>query len=464
MAPPAMESANDKHDALRQAMVDRLKNLRLVRSESVEEALRAVPRHLFVSHVDAGTAYSDQAVVTRWQDGEAVSSASAPSIVAVMLELLDLQPGQRVLEIGAGTGYNAALMARLVGASGQVVTIDIDDEIVQNARANLRAVGSEENIQVICGDGALGWAECAPYDRVILTVASADLMPAWHEQLVRGGRLVGPLRLLEFHSKLAEPPLLPDQFLLAFEWTGEHFESLALLPCVFVSLRGDFASAVRKVSMEEAQGELSANLPAEIEARRVFALLREPAVDESTEVHLAFQEMFGLRLWLALREAQFCEIYVPESANIGVIPAQLRRDQTFATAIGLCEADNCCLLKLEEAADDQPVDSKRPLRLVIRHFGENPALAERLRKQIEHWDQAGHPFVWSIDGFDARMRDMRVLALPLETCALPVVQSHETLLTRQHTRFLFTSQASAEIESACAQGESKPGTAPKGAE
>ncbi|HXR64324.1 MAG TPA: methyltransferase domain-containing protein, partial [Ktedonobacteraceae bacterium] len=188
MVSPAMESEDGKSNQLRQEMVDRLKNLRLVRSEPVEEALRTVPRHLFVPRVDVGTAYSDQAVVTRWQDGRAISSASAPSIVALMLELLDLRPGQRVLEIGAGTGYNAALMARLVGESGQVVTIDIDDEIVQEARAHLKAVGIE-NVQVMCGDGALGWAEGAPYDRVILTASVTDLMPAWHEQLVRGGRL-----------------------------------------------------------------------------------------------------------------------------------------------------------------------------------------------------------------------------------------------------------------------------------
>jgi protein-L-isoaspartate(D-aspartate) O-methyltransferase len=436
MAPSAMESENGKSNQLRQEMVDRLKNLRLVSSELVEEALRTVPRHLFVPHVDVGTAYNDQAVVTRWQDGEAISSASAPSIVALMLELLDLRPGQRVLEIGAGTGYNAALMARLVGESGQVVTIDIDDEIVQEARAHLKAVGVE-NVQVICGDGALGWSEGAPYDRVILTASVADLVPAWHEQLVRGGRLVGPLRLLEFHSKLTEPPLLPDQFLLAFEWTGDYFESLALLPCVFVPLRGDFASAVRGASADKVEGELSASLPAGIEARNTFALLRGSAEDETTEVHLAFQEMFGLRMWLALRETHFCEVYVPESANIGTIPAFLRRDKTFATALGLCETDTCCLLKLEEEAEEQPVDLKRPFRLVIRRFGEDRALAERLRQQVEAWDRAGHPFVWSMDGFGARMANMHLRAFPRDEYALPEVQNYDTLLARRHTRFLF---------------------------
>jgi protein-L-isoaspartate(D-aspartate) O-methyltransferase len=326
-------------------------------------------------------------------------------------------------------------MARLVGESGLVVTIDIDDEIVQEARAHLKAVGSE-NVQVICGDGALGWAECAPYDRVILTASVTDLMPAWHEQLVSGGRLVGPLRLLEFYSKLTEPPLLSDQLLLAFEWTGNYFESLALLPCVFVPLRGDFASATRGVSGDEAGGELSASLPEGIEERNTFALLRGPAEDEITEVHLAFQEMFGLRMWLALREAHFCEIYVPESANTGTIPALLHRDKTFATALGLCETDNCCLLKLEEV-EGQPVDPKRPFRLVIRRFGEDRALTERLQQQVEAWDRAGHPFVWSMDGSEARMPNMHLRAFPRDGYMPPEVQNYDTLLTRQYTHFLF---------------------------
>src|SRR2546427_13184569 len=117
-----METTSDSNDsvALSQALVDRLKNIGLIRTPRVEEAFRAVPRHLFVPEVDIHTAYSDSYIVTRWQDGTPISSSSAPSVMAVMLEMLDLQPGQHVLEIGAGTGYNAALLAHIVGESGQV--------------------------------------------------------------------------------------------------------------------------------------------------------------------------------------------------------------------------------------------------------------------------------------------------------------------------------------------------------
>ncbi len=440
MVPSTRENSGDESADLRQEMVDRLKHLGLVKSVLVEEALRAVPRHIFVPQADLRVAYQDQVVVTRWQGNEAISSASAPSIVALMLEMLDLQPGQRVLEIGAGTGYNAALLARLVGESGQVVTIDLDEKTVQEAQAHLRAAGSE-NVRVICGDGALGWAEHAPYDRVILTAAISDIVPVWYRQLVRGGRLVAPLRLLNFRSRLMEPPQVPDQFLVAFTWTGEHFESLSFLPCIFMPLRGAFSMPVREIPIHEDVNELSALLPDGIEERASLALLQGRAEDEVTELHLARQELLGLRLWLALRDPRFCEIYVPEGARMDAIPAYLRRDRTFATAIGLCDSNSCCLIHVEEETEGYPADVGRPLRLVLRCFGERGALLERLRAQVLAWERAGYPFIWSKDGFGTTMRDTRLRAFPREARSLPVAQEHETLLVRRHTAFLFTTQA-----------------------
>ena len=97
-------------------MVDRLREWNVVRSQPIEQVMRTVPRHVFVPVASAETAYGLDPVVThRDADGIAISSASAPGVVGSMLEQLDLQPGHRVLEIGAGTGYNAALMATLVG-------------------------------------------------------------------------------------------------------------------------------------------------------------------------------------------------------------------------------------------------------------------------------------------------------------------------------------------------------------
>jgi protein-L-isoaspartate(D-aspartate) O-methyltransferase len=126
-------------DRLRSRMLDALAAGGRVRSPAVAEALWTVPRHLFLPGVDLAEAYADEAVPVQYVDGVATSSASQPSMVAIMLEQLALRPGQRVLEIGAGTGWNAGLLARIVGSAGHVVSVDIDPGLVTVAAAHLAA-------------------------------------------------------------------------------------------------------------------------------------------------------------------------------------------------------------------------------------------------------------------------------------------------------------------------------------
>lgn len=108
-----------------------------------------------------------------------------------MLEALAVQPGDRVLEVGAGTGYNAALLAELGAA--RVVTIDVDDEVAAGAAARLERLGYGDVIRVVAGDGRVGCAEEAPFDRIVVTAGAQQVEPAWVEQLVEGGRIVVPL-------------------------------------------------------------------------------------------------------------------------------------------------------------------------------------------------------------------------------------------------------------------------------
>src|ERR1700730_1597364 len=189
-----MSSAEDA-SRIHALLIDELAAAGAVRSPTVEAALRAVPRHLFLPDVPLEEVYRDQAIVTKRVDGVGVSSSSQPAMMAIMLDQLDIRPGDRVLEIGAGTGYNAALLAHLVGPTGKVVTVDIDDDLVRGARAHLAAAGYSQ-VEVIKADGALGSGGDSVYDRIILTVSSNDIAPAWRQQLAPDhGRLVMPLGL-----------------------------------------------------------------------------------------------------------------------------------------------------------------------------------------------------------------------------------------------------------------------------
>ena len=161
MEPTGAGNERDGVSALHQALVDHLISGGCIRRPQIEAASRAVPRHQFHPEVALEQVYHDEAVPTKRLGDQMVSSSSQPAVMAVMLEQLQLKPGHRVLEIGAGTGYNAALLAHLVGETGQVVSVDIDEDIAAKARAHLAAAGSER-VLVVCGDGCAGRAVRPP--------------------------------------------------------------------------------------------------------------------------------------------------------------------------------------------------------------------------------------------------------------------------------------------------------------
>ncbi|GAA2703759.1 hypothetical protein GCM10010095_80180 [Streptomyces anthocyanicus] len=178
---------------LRNRLVDAILGERAVPSD-VERAMRTVPRDAFLPGIELENAYTDQAVTIKDNPGKPLplSCASVPSVVAMMLGQLGTRPGDKVLEVGAGTGYNAALLAELVGGDN-VTTVDIDSDVALHARTTLNAAG-HESVTVIERNGLLGVHENAPYDRIIATVGVWDIPATWWEQLVDGGRLVLPLR------------------------------------------------------------------------------------------------------------------------------------------------------------------------------------------------------------------------------------------------------------------------------
>ncbi|MFI8090332.1 methyltransferase domain-containing protein [Streptomyces sp. NPDC086080] len=180
---------------------------------SWREAFAAVPRHLFVPSYYAVVvggyerrwgedpapgarerwlrgAYEDTPLAIRLRDGELLSSSSQPSLMALMLAGLDVRDGQRVLEIGTGSGYNAALLAHRLGDDGLVTTVDLDPDITESARRHLDAAGHRP--AVVTGDGARGVPAHAPYDRIIATCAVPSVPRAWLAQCRPGGRILTP--------------------------------------------------------------------------------------------------------------------------------------------------------------------------------------------------------------------------------------------------------------------------------
>ncbi len=247
-APKAPLSAGDLATAserLRQQLVQQLKARGVLHSEALEQALLRVPRELFLPEIARREGleriYADEAIVTkRSSQGTPISSSSAPSMMAIMLEQLDLRPGLRVLEIGAGTGYNAALLAELVGNPAAVTTIDIEPDLVEQARQHLARAGYGQ-ITVLCADGVEGAPHLAPFDRIELTVAADDVAPAWMKQLTPGGRLVLPL---EIHRQQR------GQISLALVKREDYLESVAAAYAFFIPLRGDQAMiAARSVAL-----------------------------------------------------------------------------------------------------------------------------------------------------------------------------------------------------------------------
>jgi protein-L-isoaspartate(D-aspartate) O-methyltransferase len=178
----------------RTSMVERLTAAGTLTSPAVSRAMLTIPRHRFVPSASIEEAYADTAVATKHAvDGTALSSISQPTIVATMLELADPKPGHKILEIGTGTGYNAALLGTIVGPGGVVVTIELEADLAEAAADRIDNAGVT-NCHVVTGDGAAGHRPMAPYDRIVVTAGASTIASTWIGQLADdGGRLVVPI-------------------------------------------------------------------------------------------------------------------------------------------------------------------------------------------------------------------------------------------------------------------------------
>ena len=339
-----MTEASDRHAEF----VSRLRDAGSA-SERILEAFERVPRHLFLPKVSLDAAYADDAIVTHDEGGVPTSSSSQPSLMARMLEQLQLQAGDRVLEIGAGTGYNAALMAELGAA---VTTVELQPAVADAAREHLLAAGVElaaappaeparagassaaatgavaegasaeaaaaapGSVLVVTGDGAA--PPGGPYDRIIITAGCWALPGPVVDALADGGVLVAPLRVNGV------------ELALGLRRQGDVLRGSGAIPCGFMPMRG---GDQRPWRWELGGGGLAtADADLGVEGRGALdRLLAAPA--QEVDDPLALQDgehALGALLWLGLQGDPLLALVLPGSGNrpawtlgLDVLPASL---------------------------------------------------------------------------------------------------------------------------------------------
>lgn len=211
--------ADSQFEAARREMVERQIRNRGIRSPRVLDAMASVPRHLFVPPQHITSAYRDEPLPIG--EGQTISQ---PFMVAAMAEALSLEGFEKVLEVGAGSGYQAAVLSLL---AREVIAVEAQTTLGAAARERLALLGYS-NLRIVEGDGSLGWPADAPYEAILVTAAAPAVPPPLIEQLAEGGRLVIPVGSAK------------DQELIRIMKTGGKAAQQSLFACRFVPLLGRY--------------------------------------------------------------------------------------------------------------------------------------------------------------------------------------------------------------------------------
>lgn len=368
---PSTTDLGEAH-ALRHQLADQLAEAGHIRTPAVDAALRTVPRHAFAPEVPVQKAYANDIVATRHSDdGSIISSISAPWLQADMLEAARIRPGHRVLEIGSG-GYNAALMAELVGPTGSVTTLDIDPAVTDRATRFLAQTGYDR-VRVVTADAEHLPAGIVPdggFDAILVTVDTWDV--PWIDALAEGERLVAPLRLHGYHWAIGFT-----------KRDGALYSDEPFIVCGFVAMQGDGVWSANRRTVPGTGVHLSWEDGAPLPVGQLApALTREPTVAH-THVTVGGQEPFDvLTLYLAGALPGFCRLAVDPDGDNGVLNPPPKHWPGAAIVRG----DSLARLATERISDGD--DGNGLYEFVIHGYGPYGHLAAKeMAEQVQHWQR-----------------------------------------------------------------------------
>ena len=377
--------------ALRHTMVEDLIERNILHSEGLKSALRKVPRHEFIPHVTPAEAYRNYPIDTQRHGSVTTSCAPQPEVMTLMLEQLDPQPGHRILEIGAGTGYNAAIMSSITGDQGHVTSVDIEADITANAR---RALDENGYGAVNCqqADGWNGYPPDAPYDRIMSTVGVTEIPTAWLEQTTEDAIIVTPIQVRGFTMGAA------------LQKRGHDLVSNSICHCTPLPIRGTRKTVIGHHTVGNSpsgpvQMTIAVDEGADTAAKDAADLLQEEMWLRQTE-HPTEQILHTTNMWSGFYMACAGDprLFMVRSPDQDTAP--------HATGYGLADPDS------RSAAiiwDD------RPGHLAV--YG-NEVACNLMLEHIENWLEAQMPTI----------ADLRIRVLPSPPAA---TEPRQWIVTRQ---------------------------------
>ncbi len=281
-------------EQLHNALVEHLRKKNLLNNISVDKAFLSVPRHLFLPDVDVKRVYQDDAIPLKSnKSGETLSSSSQPTMMAIMLQQLDLATGMNVLEIGTASGYNAALVKHIVGKSGYVTSLEIDNDLASQAEDHLVKAGFAD-VSVVNIDAINGYAPRAQYDRIVATVGVWDVPVKWTQQLKDKGRLVVPIWLDGVQVSASFIPQADGTFL-----------STDNQPCAFVYLQGAGVGPHVRKQVGSTSMLILADEIDKIDTVALHLLLSDDLEMQTLGKHLtAMDYWYGFQLYMMIHEPE----------------------------------------------------------------------------------------------------------------------------------------------------------------